>query len=268
MILQFITIRLLDILDIFLVAVLLYQLYRLIRGTAAMSIFIGIVSFYFVWRVVSSLNMELLSNILGQFIGVGVLALIVVFQQEIRRFLLILGTRYFFRNQRFALSKLLGGNVTYASKRDIEEIVDSIFKMAATKTGALIVFSSDVDFSAIIESGESLDAGVNSILLQTIFFKNSPLHDGAVVIAGNRIKAAKCVLPSSDRSDLPVQYGMRHRSAIGMTEETQAIVIVVSEQSGDVSYCVGGEIYKLSSPSELRTVIKQYNRKETDTNDS
>jgi uncharacterized protein (TIGR00159 family) len=263
MILQFISIRLLDILDIFLVAILLYQLYRLIRGTAAMSIFIGIVSFYVVWRIVHSLHMELLSNILGQFIGVGVLALIVVFQQEIRRFLLILGTRYFFPNKRFALGKLLGGDVNYASKTDIDAIVDSLFVMASSKTGALIVFSSDVDFSAIIQSGEPLDAEINSILLQTIFFKNSPLHDGAVIVAGNRIKAAKCVLPSSERSDLPVQYGMRHRSAIGMSEETQAIILVVSEQSGNISYCLNGQIHTVSSRSEMKSVLTKHNRKET-----
>ena len=221
-----------------------------------MNIFIGIVSFYFVWRVVNSLHMELLSNILGQFIGVGVLALIIVFQQEIRRFLLILGTRYVFRKQRFGFSKLLDSDVNNASKSDIDAIVDAVFTMSQSQTGALIVFSPHVDLTAFIQSGEALDAAISSSLLQTIFYKNSPLHDGAVIISGNRIKGAKAVLPSSERSDLPVNYGMRHRSAIGMSEETNTVVILVSEQTGKVSYCMSGQINTIAKPEVLQKVLE------------
>ncbi|NLK80914.1 MAG: TIGR00159 family protein [Bacteroidales bacterium] len=262
MILAFITVRLLDILDIFLVAVLLYQSYRLIRGTVAMDIFIGIVSFYFLWRVVSSLHMELLSNILGQFIGVGVLVLVIVFQQEIRRFLLILGTRYaVFRKQYVGFNKLLNNNVSLVTKSNIDAIVHAAFTMSKSQTGALIVFSPHVDLTTYVQTGESLDAAISSTLLQTIFFKNSPLHDGAVLIFGNRIKGAKAVLPSTERSDLPVDYGMRHRSAIGMSEETKAIVIVVSEQTGNVSYCLNGQIYTIETPEALQKALETQTRK-------
>jgi len=257
MLLDFITIRLLDILDIFLVAVLMYQLYRLIRGTVAMSIFVGLVSFYFLWIVVKSFHMELLSSILGQFIGVGVLAVIIVFQQEIRRFLLIFGTRYFTKNKHFSLSKLLKMNYQDVSMTDMEAITESLFVMASTKTGALIVLTPVVDLTAIIETGEELDASINSNLLQAIFTKESLLHDGAVVIVGDRIKGAKCVLPTTERSDLPVNFGMRHRSAIGMSEETNTIILVVSEQTGNVSYCLDGQIHKVDSKSELLEILQK-----------
>jgi diadenylate cyclase len=263
MILQFITVRLLDVLDIFLVAVLLYQLYRLIRGTVALNIFFGIVAFYFVWVVVNSLQMDLLSKILGQFIGVGVLALIIVFQQEIRRFLLLLGTRYISGKQRFSFNKLLRNDGEAASEAEVDALVSAVFSMAKTNTGALIVFSQQTDLMAYMQNGEAFEASINAHVIETIFYKNSPLHDGALLIVGNKIKAAKCVLPSSERSDLPVNYGMRHRSAIGMSEETNAIIIVVSEQSGNVSYCEKGVIHIVHSAKDLRKVLQHQIRKES-----
>lgn len=259
MIFSFITLRLLDILDIFLVAVLMYQLYRLIRGTVALNIFFGIVAFYLIWVAVNSLHMDLLSKILGQFIGVGVIALIIVFQQEIRRFLLLIGTRYITSSkQRFKLHSLLHNDIATTTKSDVDEIINALFEMAKTKTGALIVFSPHSDLKTFAQNGEALDAAINSHLLQCIFYKNSPLHDGALIISGNRITAAKCVLPSSERSDLPVHYGMRHRSAIGMSEETNALILVVSEQSGTISYCQKGALSQVSSADELRKILNTH----------
>lgn len=258
MVLNFITFRLLDFVDIFLVAVLLYQLYRLIRGTVAMSIFIGIVGFYFLWRVVSSLQMELLSNILGQVMGVGVIALMIVFQQEIRRFLIILGTRYLSGQKRFSLSRLLDHEGNHGVKSDWKAVTDSMFTMAKTKTGALIVISVDNELEAIIDTGDVLDSSITSNILQSIFFKNSPLHDGAVIIVNGRIKGARCHLPSSNRKDLPTKYGMRHRSAIGMSEETNTLILTVSEESGEVSFCKNGKIKKVNTEDELLNVIEKF----------
>jgi uncharacterized protein (TIGR00159 family) len=253
----FITFRFLDFIDIFFVAILMYQLYKLIRGTVGMSIFIGIVAFYVTWLVVKASHMELLTTILGQFIGVGMLALIIVFQQEIRRFFIIVGTRYFFKKRRFSFEKLFNINLNPASKEEVYKIVNAVFAMSASKTGALIVLSPTIEMSSFIQSGEELEARVSSSLLQSIFFKNSPLHDGAVIIIGSKIKAAKCILPTTQKQNLPIEYGMRHRSAIGMSEETTTLVIVVSEQSGNVSYCLNGRIKKVDDSEILASVIRR-----------
>jgi len=257
MLIQFITFRFLDFVDIFLVALLMYQLYKLIRGTVGMSIFIAILAFYIIWLVVKSFHMELLTNILGQFVGVGVLALIIVFQQEIRRFLIIIGTKYFFRRRRSSFEKLFHLNLNPISKEEVQIIVNAVYAMSNSKTGALIVLAPSIEMDTFIQTGEELDARVSSSLLQTIFFKNSPLHDGAVIIVENKIKAAKCILPTTTKQNLPMQYGMRHRSAIAMSEETNTLIIVVSEQSGDISYCLNGRIKKIDSPEILLSVLRR-----------
>lgn len=257
MIVQFITFRFLDFVDIFLVAMLMYQLYKLIRGTVGMSIFAGIVALYAIWLLVKSTQMELLTTILGQFVGVGVLALIILFQQEIRRFLIIVGTRYFFKKRRFGFEKLFNLNLNPMSKEDIQQLVKAVFVMAEQHTGALIVISPTIEMESYIQTGEELDAKISSSLLQSIFYKNSPLHDGAIIIIGSKIRAAKCVLPTTSKIDLPIEYGMRHRSAIGMSEETNTLVIVVSEQSGNVSYCLSGRIKRVEEPQVLTSVIRR-----------
>lgn len=257
MILQFITFRFLDFLDIFLVALLMYQLFKLIRGTVGMSIFAGIVALYGMWLIVKSTQMELLTTILGQFVGVGVLALIILFQQEIRRFLIIVGTRYFFKKRRFGFEKLFNLNLNPISKDDIQMLVHAVFTMAEHRTGALIVISPTIEMDSFIQTGEELDAKISSSLLQSIFYKNSPLHDGAVIIIGSKIRAAKCVLPTTTKIDLPMEYGMRHRSAIGMSEETNTLVIVVSEQTGTISYCLSGRIKRIEEPQVLTSVIRR-----------
>jgi len=253
----FITIRVLDFLDIILVAILLYQLYRLIRGTVAINIFIGIFIVYLFWLVVKALNMELISTIFGQVIGVGVIALIIVFQQEIRRFLLILGSKYI-SNERFSFDNIFS-TVTLASKPklDINILMKACKRMSATKTGAIIVLKRRSVLSAIIESGDILNADCSSRMLESIFFKNNPLHDGAVIIEGKKIVAARCVLPTSENIYLPARYGMRHRAAIGMTERNDSLVVVVSEETGEISLANSGEIKTNLKSEDLEKLIER-----------
>jgi len=227
----FITVRFLDLVDIFLVAFLMYQIYMLIRGTVAINIFVGIFSVYLLWLIVKALNMNLLSSILGQFIGVGVIALIIVFQQELRRFLLMIGTRYIF-NRKFSFEQLFSYNHQAINKFNLNAIINACKRMSKSKTGALIVIATKSELSTYVQTGDIINADISNRLLESIFFKNNPLHDGAVVIVGNKIKAARCVLPLSNRTDLPADLGLRHRASIGLTEITDAIVIAVSEESG------------------------------------
>ncbi len=252
----FITIRILDIIDILLVAVLLYQVYRLIKGTVAINIFFAVFAVYLLWLVVKALNMELIGSILGQVIGVGVIALIIVFQQEIRRFLLIIGTRYLSRRN-FTLESLFSVNLKTSSSINIEAIVTACENLSVSKTGALIVIGRKSELSTITEGGDILNAETSSRLLESIFFRNSPLHDGAVIIIGEKIHAARCVLPISENIYLPANFGTRHRAALGMSEKTDAIVIVVSEETGDISACKTGEITTGLTSSNLREFIKK-----------
>lgn len=249
-------ISILDILDIILVAIILYQLYRLIRGTAALSIFLGIFLVYLFWLVVKALNMELISSILGQVIGVGVIALIIVFQQEIRRFLLVIGNRYM-GSGAFSFEKIFsgGGSKIKNNQLIIEEIVRAVEAMAETGTGALIVIARRSTLDLFAEGGELLDAKISSGILQTIFAKNTPLHDGAVLIEGGKIVAARCPLPATDALNLPPRFGMRHRAAIGISERTDSLVIVVSEERSKISLADGGKVTENIKPNDLRKLL-------------
>ena len=249
-------IQLMDFIDILLVAILLFQFYRLIKGTNAINIFLGIISIYIVYKIVKALHMELLSEILSAFISVGFIALIVVFQPEIRKFLFLLGTPNFINNKpkRFFFWRLLISNPITL---DIEPIVESCANMASTKTGALIVITKKHELRQFIETGETIDSKITDIMLQNIFFKNSPLHDGAVIIAENRILAARCILPVSDSLDVPIQLGTRHRAAIGITEQTDSVAIVVSEQTGGISICKAGHLRTQLKPIELQKLLEE-----------
>jgi diadenylate cyclase len=247
----------LDIVDIFLVAIILFQLYKLIRGTAALSIFIGIFFIYMFWLIVKALNMQLISTLLGQVIGVGVIALIIVFQQEVRRFLLVIGNRYMAR-RKFSLKKIFSNvDDESGSLRETEEIVRAAEVMAAQKTGALIVIGRKSSLDIYSEGGERLDALISAELIETIFFKNSPLHDGAVLIEDGKIYAARCPLPITDRVTLPRHFGMRHRAAIGISEHTDALVVVVSEETGRITVAESGDIKEGITPNELRQILLQ-----------
>jgi len=254
---SFISIRILDIFDIIILAYILYQFYMLIRGTVAIKIFIGIAFVYLLWQLVKAINMQLLSTILGQFIGVGVIALIIVFQQELRNFLLLIGTRYF-SNNGFSLEHFL----SFFIKKDapainIEAIVIACKNMARTKTGALIVITRDTDLLSYSQTGETINSETSNRLLETIFFKNTPLHDGAVIITKKRIHSARCVLPVSDNKSLPKHLGLRHRSALGVSEVTDAFVIVVSEETGNIACAEGGIIKTNVSTDELKTMLEE-----------
>jgi diadenylate cyclase len=256
MITAFLTVRFLDILDILLVAFLLYQIYNLIRGTTAINIFIGIFTLYLLWLVVKALNMDLLSSILGQVIGVGVIALIIVFQQEIRRFLLIISTRYI-TNKRFSFENIFSFGEKKDENVNIDSIVNACSNMSAFKTGALIAISKRSDLLSFIRTGDILNADTSSRLLESIFFKNSPLHDGAVIIKKDKIAAARCVLPITERIDLPPQYGMRHRAALGISEKTDAIVVLVSEETGAISFAKQDTIETNIGPNRLRQILEK-----------
>jgi uncharacterized protein (TIGR00159 family) len=253
--LSFITIRFLDVLDILLVAFLMYQIYMIIRGTVAINIFIGITVFYILWILVKALNMQLLGNILGQIIGVGVIALIIVFQQEIRRFLLLVGTRSLSDRSKI-LQSIFFKRISQETVVDSNIIVEACFSLASKKTGALIVIAIKTELDIYVKTGEIINSNISVQLIESIFNKYSPLHDGAVIIKGNQIHAASCVLPMSDK-DLPGHFGMRHRAAIGLTEITDAIVIVVSEERGTVSVAHSGKIEYNISREFLDDFIKQ-----------
>lgn len=248
-------ITILDIVDIVLVAVILFQLYRLIRGTAAFSIIFAIFIIYVSWLIVKTLNMELISALLGQVMGVGVIALIIVFQQEVRRFLLVLGNRYITQS-RFSFARFFSSSSDDQETPGLnEEIVRACESMSSKKTGALIVIGRKSSLDMFAEGGEILNAKISAELLETIFFKNSPLHDGAVLIEGGVILAARCPLPVTDQVTIPQHFGMRHRAAVGMSEHSDAMVVVVSEETGHITVVISGEIRENITPNELRNIL-------------
>lgn len=252
----FITIRFLDFIDILLVTLLLYQLYRLLKGTVAFNIIIGLFSLYLLWLIVKLLNMELIGSIMGQFIGVGVLALIIVFHPEIRKFLVFVGTHYNV-NRVFALDKLMGTSKKRTiNQEQIDILVDACISMAKSHTGALIVITNTLELNDQVNSGERLTAKISSSLIRTIFFKNSPLHDGAVIIRGNRIAAAGCILPLTQK-EIDKSMGLRHRAAIGITENSDAVCIIVSEEKGSISFAKEGEIQRRLTKEKLITLLEE-----------
>ncbi len=241
----FISFGLNDAIDILLVGIILYLFYSLVKGTSAINIFIGLTLIYLAYIIIRAFDLKLLSSILGKFMNVGVIAIMIVFQQEIRKFLLYIGSNDFLRNKDW--KNLLKFNISAREETeialDINELESACFSMSGTKTGALIIIARKSDLKFFISTGDLIDSGLTSRMLENIFFKNSPLHDGAVIIHGNRILAARCVLPVSEKEDFPAQYGMRHRAAVGITENTDALAITVSEQTGSVSITINGEIY-------------------------
>lgn len=240
---QFITFGITDVIDIILVAIILYIVFNLVKGTSAVNIFIGIAFIYVAYIIINAFELHLLSSILGKFVNVGVIVIMIVFQQEIRKFLLYIGSNEFLRSIKW--KNIFRLNFSAESGQialDMNEVATACFNMGATRTGALIIIARKSDLKSIMNSGDAIDSSLSARMLENIFFKNSPLHDGAVVIKDNRIMAARCVLPVTERVDFPAHYGMRHRAAVGITETTDAVAISVSEQTGAVSLCIAGEI--------------------------
>jgi diadenylate cyclase len=256
MISAFIHIRLLDIIDIFLVALLFYQLYMLIRGTVAYSITLGILAIYLFWWAVRAMQMELLSTILGSVLGVGVIALIIVFQQEIRRFLIFIGSRYVDGN-RISVEKFL--NLRFESKAQVKirSIMKAVMQFSVDHTGALIVIKKKSNLDMYAETGDVLNAETSSRLFVAIFNKTSPLHDGAVLVENDKIKAARVILPVTDKIDLPPEYGLRHRAGLGISEVTDSLVIIVSEETGQISIAENGILQKNIPSRVLRLKLEE-----------
>lgn len=245
-----------DAIDILLVSVLLYQLYKLLRGTVAINIFVGVIFIYFIGLIVNALEMKLLGTIIRQFMGVGAIAMIVLFQQEIRKFLIFVGLKSWNNPQVRMLQKIFPLHTKNSKLMlNMKAIETACFSMAKTKTGALIVLSNNTDLSFHVGTGDRLEANLSSRILESIFFKNSPLHDGAVIIAKNKIIAARCVLPVTDKEDFPAHLGMRHRAASGISEVSDSIALVVSEETGGVSYVKNGIIKKVANPEELNKLL-------------
>lgn len=241
---NFITFGITDAVDILLVAVILYIVYNLVKGTTAINIFAGLAVIYIAYIFIAAFELKLLSSILGKFVNVGVIVIMIVFQQEIRKFLLYIGSNEFLRNVKWKnIWRLNFSSATDAEIfLDMEELATACFHMSESKTGALIVIARKSDLKSYANTGDKVDAALSGRMLENIFYKNSPLHDGAVIIKDNRILAARCILPVTEKENFPAHYGMRHRAAVGITENTDALAVSVSEQTGAVSLTFSGEI--------------------------
>ncbi|MEJ7666094.1 MAG: diadenylate cyclase CdaA [Hymenobacter sp.] len=252
----FLRVSLTDVADVLLVTGLLYQLYKLLRGSVALNVALGLLSVYLLYLVVEALGLGLLTAILGQFMSVGVLASIILFQQEIRRFLLGVGKVALEGGGPLGWWRRPGRRPVSAFR--IAPFVEAAKSLAGKETGALICFSLSSDLSSYAESGDRLDAEPSKRLLLAIFHKNSPLHDGAVIVAQGRLVAARCILPVSQNPAVPASLGLRHRAALGLTEASDAIVLVVSEETGQMSLVRHGEIYRGLPAAELKARLHEW----------
>ena len=248
--LDFIDFSFLDVLDIILVAVLLYYIYKLLKGTVAINIVIGIALIFLIWKITQALRMEMLSGILGYLLSGGVIALIIVFQQEIRKFLLMIGSTNFSTKRGFLTQlKFLQSEINIET--DVTTIIATLKHLSKTKTGVLLVIERTNKLDFLINSGDTMNALVNEAIIESIFYKNSPLHDGATIIRDNYIVATRVILPVSDNTKIPSRFGLRHRAAIGVSEKTDAVCLLVSEETGELSYIKDGEFVLFKDTDEL-----------------
>tara|TARA_B100000900_G_scaffold85578_2_gene69294 strand:- start:4460 stop:5206 length:747 start_codon:yes stop_codon:yes gene_type:complete len=239
----------LDVIDIISVFLLAYLLYRLVKGTIAVNIFLSLTFFYLFWQIVAFFELKLLSEILGQFIGFGVIILAIIFQSELRKFLIILGKGKFL-TQKFLFK------TKYISSLDIKSVVDACESMSKNKTGAILIITQIDDLNIFSETGVSINGEISTQIIESIFYKNSPLHDGATIIKNNLIISAGCILPISNKT-LPKKFGVRHRAAIGVTEEYDAIAIVISEETGTISYVKEGELFNNRTIIQLEQFLNR-----------
>ena len=247
-----------DLLDIILVATLLYYAYKLLKGTVAINIFIGIILIYLVWRGTVLLDMELLSSIIGGFMSVGIIALIVVFQPEIRKFLLMVGSANLSKKGSFLEKiKFFKNQKLERDTTDIKSVISACYNMSETKTGALIVIERSNNLNFLENSGDEMNISVTQPILESIFFKNSPLHDGAIIISDNIIKATRVVLPINNETKISSNFGLRHRAAVSITEKTDAVALVVSEENGNISYIKSGAFLNFNSQDDLVKLLEK-----------
>jgi len=249
----FLQLSFVDILDILMVALIIFFVFRWIRNSSATNIFVALIILLVVQVVVAALNMKMMTALMNTVLDVGVLALLIIFQPEIRHTLnRIGGNSGITRKTTSLLNRLLGIKEVKMGSGTVNEITEACRLMSAEKTGALIVIPHKVSLDYVVETGDRIDADVNRRLIMNLFFKNSPLHDGAVIISGDRIVAARCTLPITDRTDIPASYGMRHKAAVGISEETDADVIVVSEETGHIVFVNGGTVTEIGNINELK----------------
>ena len=255
----FLNIRFVDILDVFMVAVLVYYLYRMLKGTNIIRIFWALLIMYIAWRIFAALGMRFCSQILGGIMSIGLIALVIVFQPEIRKFLLFIGTKTQVTGDTLAKRlQFWRSDVNKHSGTNFEPYIQACMHMSQSKTGALIIFKRSNEVEELVRTGETINAVASSALIETLFFKNSPLHDGAVIVSGNQVLAARCILPVTSRTDIDPNLGLRHRSAIGVTEVLDVLSVIVSEETGAISYALGGQIHHDISPVELRQALEKY----------
>jgi diadenylate cyclase len=250
--LGFITIRLVDIIDISVVTLLFYKLYDLLRGSLAIRILFALLTVFLFWKLVDLLEMVLLKSILDEFLGVGAIALIVIFSTEIRRFLVILGRNTLLSRAWVQVFAGQSSNFAY------HELVRGVEDMAKSGLGALIVVAGEENLERIKETGDPIGAALAGRMLLSIFLKDSPLHDGAVLIEKNAIAAARCVLPLSIKPDLPPELGLRHRSALGMSETSDALIIIVSEERQEISLAKEGVLRRNIDPITLEAALRHH----------
>ena len=250
--------RIIDIIDILIVAGLVYYVYRMVRGTNVMLIFWALLILLIAWRVADALGMRLLGVLLSAIASVGLIALVVIFQPEIRKFLLFFGTKTQLNESLWKRMQFWRRNLQNKQSVNYEAYINACMHMSQSKTGALIVFKRQNEVEELINTGERIDALASSALIEALFFKNSPLHDGAVIAHGNNLLAARCILPVTSRLDIDPSLGLRHRSAIGVTEQLDVLSVIVSEETGAISYAIGGQIHHDVTPVELRQALEKY----------
>jgi TIGR00159 family protein len=243
-----------DIIDILIVAVLLYNIYRMMKDSGTINVFTGVLAFIGVWIVVTQLlDMRLMGAIMDKFMSIGLLVLVILFQDQIRRFLVELGSH---RRWQFFL-QMFRKKTQEDESPYVMQIVHACMSMSKVKTGALIVIANDMPLTAYENTGDIINADINSRLIENIFFKNSPLHDGAMIIVNNRIRAAGCILPVSHNNDIPRSLGLRHRSALGITQETDATAIIVSEETGNISVARNGKLHLKLTGKDLEQLLRK-----------
>lgn len=250
--------RITDFLDIILMALLLYYGYQLLKGTVAINIFIGLVLVWAFWNITDLLGMKMISSVVGGFIQVGFIMLIVVFQQEIRKFLLFIGSTNFASRMKFMnYFRFLRPDLNETDHSQVDIVLRACEKMGSERTGALIVIERRNSLDFVKTTGDKMNIEITQPIIESIFHKNGPLHDGAIVIQGNYITATRVILPVSNDRSIPLQFGLRHRAAVGITERTDALCLVVSEETGNLVYIRDKQFVPYASLEELSTLIKQ-----------
>ncbi|TMM57936.1 diadenylate cyclase [Maribacter algarum] len=255
--LNFIDLKITDLIDIVLVAILLYYIYKLVRGSVAINIFIGIVIVWGFWKLTELLGMKMISSMVGAFMQVGLIALIIVFQQEIRKFLLMIGSTNFSNKKNFLKHFKFLKQEGLSTSINVDALLYACQNMATTRTGALIVIEQKHSLDFVKSSGDKMYIEITQPIIESIFYKNSPLHDGAVVIVNNYIVATRVILPVSNERTIPLHYGLRHRAAVSITEKTDAIGLVVSEETGNISCIKNGEFITFKDLTELSAILKE-----------